>query len=80
MRRFFAGKSIIRSRNCEMQNKKERLKPLSLYGLDLKQALHAMLSVDPRKLNLDLEGEKIEEQTRPESRENKKEEESSQAK
>ncbi len=30
--------------------KKERLKPLSLYGLDLKEALHAMLSVDPRKL------------------------------
>ncbi len=32
--------------------KKERLKPLSLYGLDLKEALHAMLSVDPRKLKL----------------------------
>ena len=30
--------------------KKERLKPLSLYGLDLREALHAMLSVDPRKL------------------------------
>jgi hypothetical protein len=35
-----------------MQNKRERLKPLSLYGLDLKEALHAMLSVDPRKLEL----------------------------
>jgi len=33
--------------------KKDRLKPLSLYGLDLKQALHAMLSVDPRKLGLE---------------------------
>ncbi|MGO9567010.1 MAG: hypothetical protein ACLP5H_05665 [Desulfomonilaceae bacterium] len=33
-------------------DKKERLKPLSLYGLDLKEALHAMLSVDPRKLKL----------------------------
>ncbi len=43
-----------------MQNKKQRLKPLSLYGLDLKEALHAMLSVDPRKLKL-LE-EKTEEQ------------------
>jgi hypothetical protein len=32
--------------------KKDRLKPLSLYGLDLKEALHAMLSVDPRKLKL----------------------------
>jgi hypothetical protein len=32
--------------------KKERLKPLSLYGLELKEALHAMLSVDPRKLKL----------------------------
>lgn len=33
-----------------MENK-ERLKPLSLYGLDLKEALHAMLSVDPRKID-----------------------------
>jgi hypothetical protein len=32
--------------------KKDRLKPLSLYGLNLKEALHAMLSVDPRKLRL----------------------------
>jgi hypothetical protein len=32
------------------KDKRERLKPLSLYGLDLKEALHAMLSVDPRKL------------------------------
>lgn len=30
--------------------KKKRLKPLSLYGPDFKEALHAMLSVDPRKL------------------------------
>lgn len=56
-----------------MQNKKERLKPLSLYGLDLKEALHAMLSVDPRKLNL--EGEKTEEQARPEPEKSKKKEE-----
>jgi len=31
--------------------KKERLRPLSLYGLDLKEALHANLSVDPRNLS-----------------------------
>jgi len=35
--------------------KKPRLKPLSLYGLDLKQALHAMLSVNPRKLTSGME-------------------------
>jgi hypothetical protein len=58
--------------------KKERLKPLSLYGLDLREALHAMLSVDPRRLNEEIG--KIEGQERPESRENKTEEESSQAK
>ena len=44
--------------------KKERLKPLSLYGLDLKEALHAMLSVDPRKLKL-LEEKATEEQHKP---------------
>ncbi len=44
--------------------KKERLKPLSLYGLDLKEALHAMLSVDPRKLKLKEEAAK----ERPESK------------
>lgn len=38
-----------------VMQKKERLKPLSLYGLDLKEALHAMLSVDPRKLKLEEE-------------------------
>ena len=30
--------------------KKERLKPLSLYGYDLKQAIRAILSVNPKKL------------------------------
>ncbi len=50
-----------------MQNKKQRLKPLSLYGLDLKEALHAMLSVDPRKLNKEIG--RIEERLRPEPRE-----------
>ncbi len=55
-----------------MQNKKERLKPLSLYGLDLKEALHAMLSVDPRKLCLG--EEKSEERIREGVRKNKKKE------
>lgn len=49
--------------------KKQRLKPLSLYGLDLKEALHAMLSVDPRKLNEEIG--KIEERLRPEPSEKK---------
>ena len=53
-----------------MQSKKERLKPLSLYGLDLKQALHAMLSVDPRKLKF-LEDEKTEVRSRIRSKEDK---------
>ncbi len=35
-----------------LMEKKERLKRLSLYGMDLREALHAMLSVDPRKLKL----------------------------
>lgn len=50
--------------------KKERLKPLSLYGLDLKEALHAMLSVDPRKLKL--EEEKTEESSHPNLKSRKK--------
>jgi hypothetical protein len=44
--------------------KKERLKRLSLYGLDLREALHAMLSVDPRKLKFLQEMSK-EERPRP---------------
>lgn len=52
--------------NVMMQNKNQRLKPLSLYELDLKEDLHAMLSADPRKLNEEI-GE-IEERARPESR------------
>jgi len=35
-----------------MKEKKERLKPLSLYGYDLKEAIRAILSVDPRKTKL----------------------------
>jgi hypothetical protein len=50
-------------RKSEME-KKERLKPLSLYGLDLREALHAMLSVDPRRLNEEIG--KIEEHQRQE--------------
>ncbi|MFH1113770.1 MAG: hypothetical protein V1792_07600 [Pseudomonadota bacterium] len=30
--------------------KKERLKPLSLYGYDLEEAIRAILSVSPKKL------------------------------
>jgi hypothetical protein len=50
--------------------KKERLKPLSLYGLDLKEALHAMLLVDPRKLNMEIG--KAEERGCPEPRKSRK--------
>ena len=50
MRYDFGSSPTIRI-TTKMQ-KKERLKPLSLYGMDLKEALHGMLSVDPRKLNL----------------------------
>ncbi len=46
--------------------KKHRLKPLSLYGLDLKGALHVMLSVDPRKLKL--QEEETEEPSKEESK------------
>jgi hypothetical protein len=31
-------------------NNKERLKPLSLYGYDLEEAIRAILSVNPKKL------------------------------
>ncbi len=35
--------------------KNQRQKPLSLYALDLKEALHTTRSVDPRKLNTEIE-------------------------
>ncbi len=37
--------------------KKERLKPISLYGYDLEEAIRAILSVDPKKLKLGKEKE-----------------------
>ncbi|MFH0821203.1 MAG: AMP-binding protein [Pseudomonadota bacterium] len=37
-----------------MQTKKDPLKPLSLYGLDRKEALHDMLPVDSSKQNLEM--------------------------
>lgn len=32
--------------------KKERLKPISLYGYDLEEAIRAILSVNPKKIKL----------------------------
>ena len=37
--------------------KKERLKPISLYGYDLEEAIRAILSVNPKKLKLGKEKE-----------------------
>ncbi|MGB6063376.1 MAG: hypothetical protein WBG50_01120 [Desulfomonilaceae bacterium] len=45
--------------------KKERLKPISLYGYDLEEAIRAILSVNPKKLKL--REEKTQEHPEPRS-------------
>jgi hypothetical protein len=54
-----------------------RIKPLSLFGPDLREALHAMHSIDPRKLHE--ETGKIEERARTEPKKNMKKEKPPQA-
>ena len=52
-----------RYKEVKIMEKKERLKPLSLYGYDLKEAIRAILSVNPRKIRE--EREKPEPQRKP---------------